>query len=182
MEETPQTTSTTFTSPSTEGGSEFLDPPDFDESEFLPLSTGEAGGVAGTFEDMFPNTGPRGGTRQRAVDVSKSLKGIPFAFGGDDPDRGFDAPGFTRFVLQQAGVELPRFAEEQAEYGEPIPLEHAQSGDLVFWESSRRNGGAPHVAVYLGNGQIIEAPKPGMGVRVRELAPDEGAVGISLNL
>lgn len=158
-----------------------MDPPDFDETAFLPLSTGEKGGVAGTFEDEFPKTGLAGGTRQRVVDIANTLKGTAHAFGGDNPDVGFDGPGFTRFLLKQVGIELPRFAEEQAAYGEPIPLEHAQSGDLVAWESSPRNGGAPHVALYLGNGHIIEAPKPDMGVRIRELAPDEGAVGISLN-
>lgn len=181
MEATPQTTATTSTSPSTEPEVDFLNVQPFDETAFLPLSNGEAGGVAGTFEDEFPNTGLQGGPRQRVVDVAHALKGTAFAFGGDDPDNGFDGPGFTRHVLKQIGVELPRFAEEQAEYGEQIPLEHAQAGDLVAWDSSPRNGGAPHVAIYAGANQIIEAPKPGMGVRVRELAPDEGAVGISLN-
>lgn len=175
--ETQQTTRTTSTSPSTE----FQDPPDFDETAFLPSSTGEAGGVAGSFEDEFPNVGLQGGVRQRAVDLAHNLKGTPFAFGGDDPDNGLDGPGLTRHVMKQIGIELPRFAEEQAEYGKRVPLEQAQAGDLVAWDSSPRNGGAPHVAIYAGGNQIIEAPKPGMGVRVRELAPDEGAVGISLN-
>jgi cell wall-associated NlpC family hydrolase len=182
--ETQQTTSTTSTSPSGEphpGLEPELELRDFDHTDFLPPSNGEPGGVAGTFEDLVPHTGPMGGVRQRVVDVSKALKGVPFQFGGEDPDAGFDAPGFTRYVLKQAGIDLPRFPHQQAEYGEAIPLEHAQAGDLVAWESSRRNAGAPHVAVYLGDNQIIEAPKPGMGVRVRELAPDEGAVGISLN-
>lgn len=152
-----------------------------DETNFLPLSNGEAGGVAGTFEEMFPNTGPVGGVRQRVADVSQSLKGIPFAFGGDDPEKGFDAPGFTRYVMKQAGIELPRFQHDQAAYGKQVPVEKAQAGDLVAWQASRRNGGAPHVAIYLGDNQVIEAPRPGMGVRVRELDPDEGAVGVQLN-
>lgn len=177
---TQPTTRTTSTSPSTEAEPE-PEGFDFDESAFLPLSTGEAGGVAGTFEDMFPNMGPVGGVRQRVVDVSQTLKGIPFAFGGDDPDKGFDAPGFTRYVMKQAGMELPRFQHEQATHGKQVPVEKAQPGDLIAWESSPRNSGSPHVAVYLGDNQIIEAPKPGMGVRVRELAPDEGAVGVSLD-
>lgn len=175
--ETQRTTETTSTSPSTE----FVDPPDFDETAFLPLSNGQPGGVAGTFEDEFPKTGLRGGTRQRVVDISSTLKGTPHAFDGDNPDVGFDGPGFTRFLLKQVGIELPRFAEEQAAYGKQVPIERAQAGDLVAWESSPRNGGAPHVALYLGDNHIIEAPKPEMGVRVRELAPDEGAVGVSLN-
>lgn len=174
--ETQQTTSTMSTSPSTEPR-----PRDFDHTDFLPPSTGEAGGVVGSFEDVFPHQGPVGGTRQRVLDVSNSLKGIPHTFGGADPDDGFDAPGFTRYVLKQIGVQLPRFPHEQAEHGKTVPVEQAKPGDLVFWESSPRNSGSPHVAISLGDNQIIEAPKPGMGVRVRELAPDEGAVGVSLN-
>lgn len=152
-----------------------------DSSNFLPLSNGQPGGVAGTFEEMFPNTGPVGGVRQRVADVSQALKGIPFVFGGDDPEKGFDAPGFTRYVLKQAGIELPRYQHEQAAYGKQVPVEKARAGDLVAWQASPRNGGAPHVAIYLGDNHIIEAPRPGMGVRVRELAPDEGAVGVQLN-
>jgi cell wall-associated NlpC family hydrolase len=176
--ETQPTTGTTSTSPSTDPTDL---PPPLDETAFLPLSNGQAGGVAGTFEDEFPNLGPVGGVRQRVVDVSQGLKGIPFVFGGDDPDHGFDAPGFTRYVLKQAGLHLPRFQHEQAQHGKQVPVEQAKPGDLVAWETSPRNGGSPHVAVYLGDNQIIEAPKPGMGVRVRELAPDEGAVGVSLD-
>lgn len=175
--ETQPTTRTTSTSPSTE----FAEPPDFDETAFLPASTGEPGGVAGTFEDVFPKNGIAGGTRQRVVDIANTLRGTPHTFGGDTPDVGFDGPGFTRFLLKQVGVELPRFAEEQASHGKQVPLEQAAPGDLVAWESSPRNDGAPHVALYVGQGHIIEAPKPGMGVRVREVAPDEGAVGVSLN-
>lgn len=181
MAETQPTTGTMSTSPSTDPANAAVDVPDMDETQFLPLSTGEAGGVAGTFEDEFPKTGIHGGPRQRAVDVSHALKGTPFVFGGQDPDQGFDAAGFTKYVMKQAGIELPAFAHDQAAYGVQVPLEHAQAGDLVSWEANPRNGGAPHVAVYLGSNHIIEAPKPGMGVRVREVAPDEGAVGISLN-
>lgn len=152
-----------------------------DETNFLPLSNGQPGGVAGTFEEMFPHAGPVGGVRQRVVDVSQGLKGIPFAFGGDDPEKGFDSPGFTRYVLKQAGIELPRFQHEQSAYGKQVPVEKANPGDLVAWQASKRNGGAPHVAIYLGDNHIIEAPRPGMGVRVRELEPDEGAVGVQLN-
>lgn len=137
--------------------------------------------MAGTFEDAFPHQGPVGGTRQRVIDLSHSLKGVDHTFGGSDPDVGFDAPGFTKYVLRQIGVNLPGLPHQQAEHGKQVPIEQAKPGDLVFWASSPRNSGAPHVAIHLGDNQIIEAPKPGMGVRVRELAPDEGAVGISLN-
>ncbi len=178
---TQATTGTTSTSPSTE----FPDPldnlEDLDETAFLPTSTGQPGGVAGTFEDAFPKLGPVGGVRQRVVDLSQTLKGAPFAFGGEDPDGGFDGPGFTRYVLGQIGVHLPKFPHEQAQHGKQVPIANANPGDLVSWDANPRNGGAPHVAIYLGDNHIIEAPKPGMGVRVRELAPDEGAVGVSLD-
>lgn len=155
--------------------------PDLDETAFLPASTGEAGGVAGSFEVMFPNNGPIGGQRQRVADVGKALKGVPFMFGGDDPENGFDGPGLTRYVMKQIGVELPKHVPQQASYGQPVPVEQAQKGDLIAWQAAPRSGGVPHVAIYLGDGRVIEAPRPGMGVRVRELSPDEGAYGVQLN-
>lgn len=182
MEQQP-TTSTTSTSPTTEQTEELYpeDYPDLDESAFLPRSTGLPGGVAGTFEDVFPNTGPVGGVRQRAVDIGQALKGIPFRHGGEDPDAGFDGPGFTHYVMNQLGVPLPKEIHDQVAFGEQVPVEQLQQGDLVAWQNSRRAGGGPHVAIYLGDGQILEAPRPGMGVRVRELDPEEGAVGVALD-
>jgi cell wall-associated NlpC family hydrolase len=158
------------------------DVPMMDETAFLPLSNGQPGGVAGTFEDMFPNTGPVGGARQRVVDISKSLLGIPYVWGGTDPDRGLDCSGFVQYVYKQMGVNLPRISAAQARAGKRIGLGQLQVGDLVGWDNSSRNNGADHIAIYIGNGQIIEAPRPGLSVRIRELGKsDRGAWGVRLD-
>lgn len=50
----------------------------------------------------------------------------------------------------------------------------------MAWDNSSRNAGADHIAIYLGNNQIIEAPRPGKTVRVRNLGKNEGAWGVKM--
>lgn len=156
--------------------------PDLDETAFLPPSTGEAGGVAGSFEAMFPKGGPIGGVRQRVADVAKSWLGVPYLFGGNDRS-GIDCSAFVQQVYKQFGIELPRISFQQARSGPRIGINEAQMGDLIAWNNSTRNNGADHIAIALGGGYIIEAPRPGMGVRIRKLGKNEGdAWGVRMNL
>lgn len=157
--------------------------PDLDETMFLPPSTGEAGGVAGSFEAMFPNNGPIGGVRQRLVDVAKSALGVDYVWGGNDLKTGVDCSGFVQQVFKQFGIDLPRISAAQARSGQRIGINEAQMGDLIAWNNSTRNNGADHIAISLGNGYIIEAPRPGMGVRIRKLGKNEGdAWGVQMNI
>ena len=159
-----------------------LSMPEFDESAFLPLSNGQKGGVAGTFEEMFPNNGPVGGPRQRVVDIAKTMLGTPYVWGGNTPGQGLDCSGFVQQVYKQMGINLPRLSAAQARAGKRVGLDQLQVGDLVGWDNSSRNNGADHIAIYIGNGQIIEAPRPGLSVRIRELGRNEGdAWGVRLD-
>lgn len=144
------------------------------EMDFLP-PTGEGG-----FDSAFPKSGVVGGQRQRVVDFAKTLLGTPYKWGGTTAD-GLDCSGFTQFVYKQLGINLPRISAAQAQYGKRTDIGALQPGDMVAWDNSARNNGADHIAIYIGNGQIIEAPRPGLGVRIRTLGQDEGAWGVSLN-
>jgi peptidoglycan DL-endopeptidase CwlO len=101
---------------------------------------------------------------QVAVKTAMAQRGRPFVWGGAGP-HGFDCSGLTRFAWRAAGVQLPHSAAAQARYGRPVPVRQLQPGDLVFFYQPIR-----HAAMYIGNGQIVQALTPGTVVKVTTLA------------
>ena len=100
---------------------------------------------------------PGGGTSESgsargeaAVAAARTQLGTPYVWGGTQPG-GFDCSGLTQWAYRQAGVEIPRTAEEQA-VGRAVSAEELQPGDLAVWDG--------HVAMYAGDGQMIEAGDP----------------------
>ena len=93
--------------------------------------------------------------------------GVPYQWGGSTPT-GFDCSGLVQYVYAQLGVSLPRTSEEQATAGTPVAsLADAQPGDLVFFAGSDGTASSPgHVGIYVGNGQMIDAPYTGAAVRI----------------
>lgn len=85
-----------------------------------------------------------------AVAAAKSMVGTPYVWGGSAPG-GFDCSGLTSWAYQQAGVDIPRTAESQA-VGRQVSYEDLQPGDLVVWSG--------HVAMYAGDGMMVEAGDP----------------------
>lgn len=169
------------TAPGIEAGTVQPDlPPDPMEMFAGMDATTPAGGS--TFQDLFPKQGTVGGNRSRVAQLARQLLGTPYVWGGTNPDSGLDCSGFVQYVLRQVGVSLPRISAQQATAGQRTDVSKLQVGDLVGWNNSARNNGADHIAIYLGNGQIIEAPRPGLGVRIRSLDHDEGDMwGVALN-
>lgn len=108
------------------------------------------------------------GTRSSLVEEAKKWVGTPYVWGKSGP-LGFDCSGFTQYVFRKFGVDLPRISNQQGFGGTGVNREQAQPGDLVFWDNSSRNNGADHVGIYLGNGQVISAPKPGDRVKIQAL-------------
>ena len=88
--------------------------------------------------------------------ISESMQylGVPYVFGGTSPS-GFDCSGYVRYVFAQAGIYLPRMADEQYECGYPVSTDELVAGDLVFF--STYDYGASHVGIYLGDGSFINA-------------------------
>ncbi|MFI8960844.1 C40 family peptidase [Streptomyces sp. NPDC053493] len=98
--------------------------------------------------------------------------GKPYAWGGEGPDT-YDCSGLTRQAWAAAGHELPRTSQEQWETLPRVPLTRLRPGDLVVYFPE-----ATHVALYLGDGLVVHAPRPGARVKVSPLAanPLLGAV------
>ncbi|OXY91063.1 NlpC/P60 family protein [Streptomyces diastatochromogenes] len=94
-----------------------------------------------------------------AVAAARSALGRPYVWGATGPS-GFDCSGLMQWSYGHAGVHLPRTSQEQRYAGRQIPLSQARPGDLVVYRSD-----ASHVAMYVGNGQVIHAPYPGAPVR-----------------
>ena len=91
---------------------------------------------------------------RRIVQSSMQYIGVPYVFGGTTPS-GFDCSGYVRYVFAQAGISLPRMADEQYYYGKPISTTDLRAGDLVFF--STYTYGPSHVGIYLGDGNFINA-------------------------
>lgn len=79
---------------------------------------------------------------------------VPYAWGGSSPG-GFDCSGFTYYLYQQQGINLPRMADEQYQVGQWVDKRALQPGDLVFFETYEV--GPSHVGIYTGNGNFIHA-------------------------
>lgn len=120
------------------------------------------------------------GWRKAVIEAAKSALGTPYVWGGNNLSSGVDCSGLVQQAFGRAGINLPRVSYAQANFGQRVSLKNLRPGDLVAWDNSSRNNGADHIAIYLGNGQIIECPRPGLSVRIRSLGSNEGAWGVSL--
>ena len=109
-----------------------------------------------------------------AVDWALAQVGTPYVWGGETPGVGFDCSGLVQAAYKVAGISLPRVAQDQydgtAKLGPGNPVE---PGDLIFF------GGGPsdvtHVGIYVGNGQMVDAPHTGADVRVEATPTTPGA-------
>lgn len=107
---------------------------------------------------------PSAALRQHVVDYALQFVGGRYRYGGTDPHTGVDCSGFTRYVLQNAaGVSLNRSSGDQARQGKSISAAQIQPGDLVFYGSGKHIN---HVALYIGNGQIVHASTESTGIKV----------------
>ena len=90
-------------------------------------------------------------TGQAIADAALSKIGSPYGWGATGP-YAFDCSGLTSWAYAQAGKSIPRTSQAQAASGTPVPLSQLQPGDLIAYY-----GGASHVAVYVGNGMMVDA-------------------------
>ena len=119
------------------------------------------------------------GSREQQIEAviarAESQIGTPYVWGGGDANgatmgldgqgyngqAGYDCSGLVLYAFSGAGISLPHYTGYQYQRGTQIPVDEAERGDLLFWG----NGGNQHVAIYLGDGMMLEAPQTGMNVQ-----------------
>lgn len=102
------------------------------------------------------STAPVSGNGSSVVAYAKQFIGTKYTYGGSSPSTGFDCSGFTSYVFRNFGVSLPRTSGGQSGAGTPVSRSNLAAGDLVIYSG--------HVAIYVGGGQVIHAPRPGKSV------------------
>lgn len=121
---------------------------------------------------------PAGFALPQAVDKTTEMVvaamgflGRPYTWGGSDWETGFDCSGFVQAIHRQsAGVRLPRSAAEQAAATQPIDRSELKPGDLVFFNTSRRE--YSHVGIYVGDNRFIHSPTSGSAIRMADMRLD----------
>ena len=96
-----------------------------------------------------------------AVGAAMSQLGVPYKYATAEPGVNFDCSGLTMWAWDQAGVSLPHYSKAQFEMLPKVPADQAQPGDLIFYRTP-----VGHVAIYIGNGQLIHAPRTGDVVKI----------------
>jgi cell wall-associated NlpC family hydrolase len=130
-----------------------------------------------------PTAAPAAGDARVVINRALSQLGVPYAWGGGNgsgPTRGirdggvadafgdfnkvgFDCSGLMIYAFVGVGVSLPHYSGYQATSGRRVPLSQKEPGDMLFWASG---GSIHHVALYIGNEQMVEAPYSGSRVRI----------------
>jgi cell wall-associated NlpC family hydrolase len=108
-----------------------------------------------------------GSTGTALIDAASKYLGVPYKWGGTDPSTGLDCSGFVQRAFADIGINVPRVSRDQARIGTEVPtLDQARPGDLIAF-------GKPvvdHIAIYMGDGKIMQAPHTGDVVRVTQMA------------
>ena len=118
-------------------------------------------------------SGAGGLTGDQVVTEARRYLGVPYVWGGTDPRKGLDCSGFTQLVFKNLGIEIPRVSYQQATAGKAVTggLANAKPGDLLAFYSP-----VSHIAIYLGNGKMIESPRPGKSVQIVDVYATPSAI------
>ncbi|CAL9479611.1 NlpC/P60 family protein [Streptomyces sp. enrichment culture] len=128
---------------------------------------GSGGTSTGTGSSDSSTPGTSTGTKaDKAIAFARAQIGKPYVWGATGPDS-YDCSGLTQAAWKAAGVTLPRVTYDQVNAGTTVPVSQAQPGDLVFFYDD-----ISHVGLYIGDGMMIHAPKPGAYVREESIFYD----------
>lgn len=139
------------------------------DGSWVKISTGDVEGylntlkatVAENAEEVRDTSSSR---RQEIVNYAMQFVGNRYVYGGTNPNSGVDCSGFTSYILRNtAGVNLSHSSRAQAGQGRVISAAEIRPGDLVFYS---QGGRINHVALYIGNGQIVHASNARDGIKV----------------
>ena len=109
-----------------------------------------------------------GALRKMLVNTAEGFLGIPYEWGGESVETGFDCSGLAMTIYKLNGLNLPRNSMAQFQAGSPVDRENLAPGDLVFF-ATNGDSTVSHVGIYTGNGRFIHAPKKGETIRQSSL-------------
>ena len=117
----------------------------------------------------IPRSPAPNATAARVLTTADQYVGVPYTWGGNTPQSGFDCSGFTKYVFAKQGIQLPRTSREQARAGQGVALDFGAMlpGDIMLF--AEPGEAISHVAIYVGSGQIIHASSGGGGVGYTDL-------------
>lgn len=114
-------------------------------------------------ESEKPSNVKATGTRKEVVNYALQFVGNPYVYGGSSLTKGTDCSGFTMSVYKHFGVSLPHNSASQSKCGKKVNVSDVQPGDLIFYGSG---SGISHVALYIGNGQVVHASSKKTGIKI----------------
>ncbi len=138
-----------------------------------PTDTGITNAPAGATQARIPRVYGRQAS-EYVIRRGMSQIGVPYSWGGGNaagPSKGidsgasitgFDCSGLVLYAFAGVGIKLPHYSGSQYNLGRKIPTSQMRRGDVIFYGP----GGSQHVTIYLGDGQMLEAPDIGLKVRV----------------
>ena len=101
--------------------------------------------------------------RVELCEYAKQFVGNPYVWGGTSLTKGADCSGFVLSVFAKFGVTLPHYSVSQSQEGTKVAIEDVLPGDLIFYSNGKQIN---HVAIYIGNGQVIHASSPKTGIKI----------------
>lgn len=126
------------------------------------LSAGASAGV----NTQAPSTPGLTGSALGFVNAAKQLLGKPYVWGGTTIN-GVDCSGLLYFAFNKAGIKMPRYrAVDYGKMGQQVDASTARPGDLVYWDEP---GDVDHIGIYMGNGQVLNAPHSGTSVQINHV-------------
>lgn len=177
-----RTPTSTTTTPPTNGS-----PPSPGTGSPLPaqMGTPSRGGTDSSIGCNLIGSGAVGGmapgetaAESSAVANAIALLGLPYVWGGESTQTGFDCSGMVQYVYREVGIDLPRVAQNQYDAGPAVPPgSTVEPGDLVFFGAGAND--VSHVGMYVGDGLMIDAPHTGSVVRFDRVAGFERIVGVT---
>ncbi|CAN5889501.1 hypothetical protein BH11GEM2_BH11GEM2_00150 [soil metagenome] len=122
----------------------------------------------------IPRSPAASATASRVLGTADQYVGVKYTWGGNTPQSGFDCSGFTRWVFGKQGIQLPRTSREQSHAGQGVPLDFGAMlpGDIILF--AEPGEAISHVAIYVGDGEIIHASSGYHGVTYTDLSTRAG--------